>query len=879
MLLKCLNIFRFLGFKDKGLMYPESSLGPGLNIILGPNGSGKSVTLKALKGLLWPMFLKGTDSVSLSSRWLCGKKEVVISLEGQHYEISEEKLIGHFPPISKAGSYFLSVDDLFDATDDNYALKLFNEAFGGYDLVSLKDRLEIRKLFGQKESLRLLKLEQEKKKNTQELAGYFTKKEKLKELEYDLMEAKEAKEKLLRLEDFHLLRARYEDLNNIETKWASWPKQLEYFRGNEGEILKKLESEREEIENNIRSLEKNIKEEEEKLNNVMIFELSEANKDTYQKKLVNLLRARQDFTLRRNEYEKKKLLLEEELRYLHLNIEDLRKVDLSAINSICAMAQQLQDLLFLNKELLARNDCLEEEVLESVNVLKRDLFLLEEYKDFTKQKLLCFLLSALGLVSFFFKEYITGSLLLVFLIGYFFLRNPKRKLQKKYGLTHFNKKELDDLEIKLDLAIGKHLRKNEEVVLKKEIKKRLLTIDNEIARLSGKLCEACKSCGINKMVDVFALKNFVENLQKAREFLFSYMEEEQLVKELDAYIKDEEREIALFFRRYDLEVRFDEMEFWFNKLLLNADIRSKTLSVLNGYEKELCFYNSRLEEINKANEALILRCQVLNNDALKECLRYLDEYRKLFEEKKQITSNIEFLQQKLGDIALWEELDKEKLSLEVKAKSYDKLLEEYTTKKTEVYLVEKTSFIDDVKQRRDLALKDLEAKFKEACVLKAGLWLLGDAESSFKNEAQCKIFDLADEMFGRFTKGRYKLSSPRKVQGKMEFFTVDNMTGEMKSLLELSRGTRMQLIMAIRLAFMKDDKLQLPLFFDEAMSSADDERMKAMFDVLFELVKEGRQIFYFTCKQADVDLLRQKSEEIKFHDINFVKLDGSLLPF
>jgi len=72
-------------------------------------------------------------------------------------------------------------------------------------------------------------------------------------------------------------------------------------------------------------------------------------------------------------------------------------------------------------------------------------------------------------------------------------------------------------------------------------------------------------------------------------------------------------------------------------------------------------------------------------------------------------------------------------------------------------------------------------------------------------------------------------------------------------LSALSDGTRVQLLLAVRLAFMEQDEdVQLPLFLDEVLGIADDPRADAIVRAVLKIAETGRQVFYFTAQQDEL---------------------------
>ena len=119
----------------------------------------------------------------------------------------------------------------------------------------------------------------------------------------------------------------------------------------------------------------------------------------------------------------------------------------------------------------------------------------------------------------------------------------------------------------------------------------------------------------------------------------------------------------------------------------------------------------------------------------------------------------------------------------------------------------------------------------------------------------------ARERFAKITANRYDLEvadgdPPR-------FAARDTSTGVVRALDELSSGTRVQLLIAVRLAFLEvqeGDRPKLPLILDEALGNTDDARAPEIIDAVIEVARTGRQVFYFTAQWDEVGKWRQRLE-------------------
>jgi uncharacterized protein YhaN len=114
----------------------------------------------------------------------------------------------------------------------------------------------------------------------------------------------------------------------------------------------------------------------------------------------------------------------------------------------------------------------------------------------------------------------------------------------------------------------------------------------------------------------------------------------------------------------------------------------------------------------------------------------------------------------------------------------------------------------------------------------------------------------ARDIFARITRDRYELQIDPATQ---EFRARDVVHGGALSLEQLSSATRVQLLLAVRAAFVEANEqgVRLPLLLDETLANADEERAEAIIHAVFDLAREGRQIFYFTAQEDEVGKWRQ----------------------
>jgi uncharacterized protein YhaN len=154
---------------------------------------------------------------------------------------------------------------------------------------------------------------------------------------------------------------------------------------------------------------------------------------------------------------------------------------------------------------------------------------------------------------------------------------------------------------------------------------------------------------------------------------------------------------------------------------------------------------------------------------------------------------------------------------------------------------------------RDLAAQRLEAVRQKELEGRTLTLLIDRLERRCAEEDLPPQLRRASELFQVFTRHRYTL----QFLGGAFLAREGSQT---LALHELSEGTRLQLLMAVRLAYVEHQEepggIQLPLFLDEVLANCDDERALAIIDAIRIMAGSGRQIFYFTAQQDEVEKWR-----------------------
>ncbi len=152
------------------------------------------------------------------------------------------------------------------------------------------------------------------------------------------------------------------------------------------------------------------------------------------------------------------------------------------------------------------------------------------------------------------------------------------------------------------------------------------------------------------------------------------------------------------------------------------------------------------------------------------------------------------------------------------------------------------------------ARESLEDALNKVLYSDAAQFLMDGVRNEYRTGHEPELLQAAREQFSRFTHHAFRL----QVDAEHGFTAFDNQQQATRKLSELSSGTRMQLLLAMRLAWtrkIEQRSVTLPLFLDEALTTSDEERFAQVVVSLEELASEqGRQIIYLSARRHEVGL-------------------------
>lgn len=199
-----------------------------------------------------------------------------------------------------------------------------------------------------------------------------------------------------------------------------------------------------------------------------------------------------------------------------------------------------------------------------------------------------------------------------------------------------------------------------------------------------------------------------------------------------------------------------------------------------------------------------------------------------------------------------DEAEGERMRYETEAEAWEDTSKQISDIEAKIGEVRRGNSLEAALLEEETALEGLRESYEKNLAAATGKLLTDQLRTDSYGNNPSEVYVRANELFSRITSGRYELRIDERGDGG--FRAYDNTLSRGQELEELSTGTRIQLLLSVRLAYIEqqEEGLKLPVLADELLANCDDTRAAAIIEALIAISKEGRQIFYFTAQADEV---------------------------
>lgn len=323
-------------------------------------------------------------------------------------------------------------------------------------------------------------------------------------------------------------------------------------------------------------------------------------------------------------------------------------------------------------------------------------------------------------------------------------------------------------------------------------------------------------------------------------------------------------------------------------LSAKENARKNTVTTINGLielgdekRKQLKEASLKLEGIYKQ-----LGLETPDKKNVYRLVDQLDDYKKVqagCQEKKILYADIERIQQnheayashkdKLSDIdlATAQRFVSDFASV---AAEFDGLNDKIISTNALIQREKSGHDLEDALTKKEAALDNLQQVYDDNLSALTGNLLISQLEKEGGVRNSSNVLKRGNQLFNKITNGRYELRINDMAQ--LDFLAYDHILHEGQSLNQLSTGTRIQLLLCIRLAYIENQEreFQIPIIADELLANSDDQRASQIIEALAEIALEGRQVFYFTAQKEEIAKWKSYADEHAGFEIKIYVLES-----
>ena len=907
MKLESLDIQRLPGISEG---FVVKGLKDGINLITGPNATGKSSLLRALRYLLREPQRVDPDALSLAAKFSSGEARFKVTRTGRQITWTrngEPSLRPALPGPEQIERYRLSMEHLLkaDDADEGLATELLLSLRGGFDIARVRIPLSAR--FAHSEGRQLQAATRELHRIESESTELNLKQEKLPAIEKEIRTARDAEVRAKQIRRAKQLLQIVRDREKMIARLQVFPSNMEKVKGTEIDRLADLNERQAKVEEERRQHEQEHRRAETHLEEIGLasFEPEAADIDiaTVDDKLrhINDLRGKLDSE-------------RERLQQLQSIVSDVEsqlgglgapKLDIGSLTQSDEFAEPLLKMRATKRVLETKirlagkppDEILLKDLNKAIEALRDWLSVVGQDTGARLIKLvLTLLLVALAatigaaIITYFNDAYwsLIGSAGAGFCMIWAIWKIYRTKLPgtvsgRRDAELRFTDTDLDapswervDVRSRLkelEDELGVLVAQRNSAAGSEQWKMELEEQETGLAELETRKTQLAETIGFDPTLPVSAIDRFIRLTRDWDKERGNLVDAEGKVKSFKEEINEATKQVVDILSRWqpDFSQAFtgdmDRLEPEFNALKLRLNSAKDALGIVDTENRMIASlkdqFRQNAEDVEKVYKDAGLAPGQLA--ALEECLERRKEWLNISKQLQETKFNEELIRTELKeeaellalvDAAEEDSLDDQLGISEGRAGKLIAKIDERSSMKAQIEQMETQHPLEDaigaVAEARAVLVKQREA----ALTHKATEFLLDEVEKTFRSEHQPLVLNNAQDLFSEVTAHAFELV----LSENGEFTAIDTKQNAPRSLEELSTGTRMQLLLAVRMAWMRGQEQTgetLPVFLDEALTTSDEERFTVMAKSLDTLTKkDGIQVIYLSARQHEQDLWR-----------------------
>ena len=920
------QVQRFNGL-DHGL---EASLCDGVNVIYGSNASGKTTLAQAIRAVLWPGHA-GDQFPIVEAQFALSGSTWRVELEGDRRSYEKDQAPASrpdLPPSTHGPRYHLYLHDLLqtEGHEEDFARHILQEAQGGIDVEGTAEELGFevpsRRSAQITTAVEELRRKREETKSDQE--ALRRKERSLGDLREKRADAREAAQRAAALGQAITVAKARRNRDEAEAALDQYPDVMSEVRGDEGETLGALQEDLQAAKDEIQEAEEQIEEAQETIEHSRIPEdgLPEGRVEGLRTKVTDLREQERAVRQRREDLKESEKKEEEAWDRLPTgkDKEAAAGIDLPELEEVEAHAKDVQNFrgrqeAFETAEELFGDvspdtpiDTLRDGLRQLHRWLQRPEpdgraeSALQEWVVLIGGLLVAVAGGALLLTGSGTSMIVGGLLVLLgaLIAGAEWTRRSdveeepggRRALHKsefgRLGLEGPGEWSREAVETRAD-ALLEQLREAEVATEKQETWERLQPkyegLDDTADKLEQERARLAEEMGLDPDVGSHSLFVLLERLSRWQAAYDDLGTKEEALEAAEKEAEDCRAGLTEALADYDLgpvEDASEAQEAVTTLETARTEFQEARRDLENAEEKKAGAIEDRDDaqsSIRELYERLGLEEEA--EDELRDLASQHESYEEAVDKKQkadaELSAALKQLHRQEGHAEWMEEATKEAAEQELEtaqevAEKEEEYVQEIESIKHDIQDAREEGTLEELqaryRERRDELAEERDGDYEKA----AGSVLAEFVQEETRDQGLPPVFHRARELFAEITDHRYKLTLDRE---NAAFRAFDQVYEKPFGLDELSSGTQVQLVLAVRIAFLETQEqgCRAPLVLDETLANSDENRARAIVDAVKTICEEGRQVLYLTAQADEVQKWRAQLDGEEGPDYTVIPLE------
>lgn len=292
-----------------------------------------------------------------------------------------------------------------------------------------------------------------------------------------------------------------------------------------------------------------------------------------------------------------------------------------------------------------------------------------------------------------------------------------------------------------------------------------------------------------------------------------------------------------------------------------GDLQSEIADFIDKGEKAIEFAQIQ-KDFDRVSKSIM---NAMGSDAIRKAFNAYGDLLSIFKEKCSDYTSLEEVQEDYERISRKrnEELDE-----------LEELKEIRQELKGELHRLATVENLVEGQRQIDNARSELKILAHEYAINMTAAFLLNEAGQSLLQGMKDSIMDSAGNIFSRMTNGHYKGIIPSEPLLEADFEAILHEKSSSQTIDMLSRGTREQLYLSVRLSRIMEIKPNLPIIIDDSFANFDSLHLEQSIGILTDLSRT-HQIFILTCHGELIEEIARLGSKAQYWKLDQGKLEAS----